>query len=344
MIRALRGNRRDSHWLRLLVGATALLLASAACKKTAGTAKVEGKAPDPGAMAKLQEEEIEFLSQLGALERERKELEAEMETLAATAATSSAAPSSANAGGATGGTGNAATTGSAETAKPDTSTERARIITARLSEIKGKQDVITQQYYQRRTELSGCEEDMADREAAVAIREREFARREQAVARREADLALRERDFTKREKEMCGPQITTIVQAPSGSRYGKGDVEPTLIKARNAMSAKGILASDLPAPASGLEKEATSAMQKGDYGKAKFAADQLLATVESVKIDGDFITAKIRRLNKIVQRTKLGDQQREDTLALFREATSDYGDGRFAAANGKLNRIYALVR
>ena len=38
------------------------------------------------------------------------------------------------------------------------------------------------------------------------------------------------------------------------------------------MGEKGILGSDLPALAANLEKEATSAMGEGDYGKAKFAA------------------------------------------------------------------------
>src|SRR5438093_1493369 len=82
----------------------------------------------------------------------------------------------------------------------------------------------------------------------------------------------------RREEDTCGAGVTTIVQAPplpKGSKYGKQDVEPVLQHARRKMGEKGILGSDLPALAANLEKEATSAMGEGDYGKAKFAADQL---------------------------------------------------------------------
>ena len=97
-------------------------------------------------------------------------------------------------------------------------------------------------------------------------------------------------------------------------------------------------------PVQHLESEAVGAMKDGDYGKAKFAADQLMATVESVKIDRAFIAAKIGRLNGVVKGKTLGAGAKKEVDELFRSATADYGDGRFPAANGKLNKIYALVR
>ena len=189
--------------------------------------------------------------------------------------------------------------------------------------------------------------DVARREAGVAAREQGFARREETIARREADLAARERELAKREKETCGTGAVTtmVVQAPpSGSKYTKRDVEPLLQKAHRKMGEKGILSADLPPMAAGLEREATKAMAEGDYGKAKFAAEQLYASVDAVKIDKGFIAGKINRLNAAMKGTQLADAARKEVDDLFRGATGDYGDGKFAAANGKLNKIYALIR
>ena len=102
--------------------------------------------------------------------------------------------------------------------------------------------------------------------------------------------------------------------------------------------------SDLPAPAQALEKEATAAMAGADFAKAKFAAEQLLAFVESIRIDRNFIAGKIGRLNTTMKSIKLSEVQRKEVDDLFRGATADYGDGKFPSANGRLNKIYALIR
>jgi hypothetical protein len=127
------------------------------------------------------------------------------------------------------------------------------------------------------------------------------------------------------------------------SRYSRKDVEPLLSSARRKMTEKGLLASDLPSPVRDLEREAAAAMSDGDYARARFAADQLVATVESVKVDKAFIMAKIGRLNGAIKAAGLPEDSRRQADELFRDATADYGDGRFTAANGKLNRIYALL-
>src|SRR5262249_20172341 len=121
------------------------------------------------------------------------------------------------------------------------------------------------------------------------------------------------------------------------------DVEPLLTSARRKMADRGLLEADLPAPALGLEREATAAMASGDLGRARLAADQLVASVDSVKIDKAFIVAKINRLNAPRSRATLSAAARRDVEDLFRDATTDYGDGKFAAANGKLNRIFATL-
>ena len=218
------------------------------------------------------------------------------------------------------------------------------------SELNKKIDTLISGYQAAASPAAGPGDQMARREAAVALREKDFTRREVTVAQREASIAERERDLAKREKDTCSVGPPTIVQqtvtAPSsiGSKYSRHDVEPILQNARRKMTEKGLLPSDLPAPSKGLEKEATDAMGAGDFGKAKFAADQLYSAVDGVKVDKSFIVGKITRLSTAVRSSKLADEARQQVEELFRDATADYGDGRFGAANGKLNRIYALVQ
>lgn len=212
---------------------------------------------------------------------------------------------------------------------------------------KSVQDLL--RHYRELAAMSTSGGDVTAREASVSVREKDFSRREDALARREAELALRERDLAKRENETCrvSPATTTIVQTvaspQAGSKYTKKDVEPVLGKAHRKMSEKGVLSSDLPPTASTLEREATQAMGEGDFGKAKFAADQLLSTVESLGIDKGFIAGKIHRLNGVMKGKALPPAQRAEVDQLFRLATADYGDGKFTAANGRLNKIYALI-
>ncbi len=193
-----------------------------------------------------------------------------------------------------------------------------------------------------------AQERAAQREVVAKEREENAKEREKDVARREKDIAEREKALALREKEMCsggGGGTTTIIQQvdPKGAKYSKKDVEPVLKKAREAMSKKGILQSDLPSQAAGLEREATKAMADGDYGPARFAAQQLLATVESQKVDRSFISAKINRLSAAMKGRTLDDAKQKEVDDLFRDATAKYGDGEYAAANKKLNAIWRTI-
>jgi len=188
---------------------------------------------------------------------------------------------------------------------------------------------------------------VAGREAAMASREKSVASREERVAAREAALALRERQQATRERELCGGGAapTTIIQTvdAKGSRYNKRDVEPVLRRARESMAKKGILPIDLPANVQELEREATKAMADGNYGAAFLAAKTLNATVDSMKIDRSFITAKIGRLSARMKGVKLDEDKQKQVDQLFTDATARYGDGDFAGANRKLNQIYAAI-
>jgi hypothetical protein len=189
---------------------------------------------------------------------------------------------------------------------------------------------------------------VAAREAGIAAREKTFASRESGIAAREAALAERERALAVREKETCSQSAvpTTIIQQvdAKGSKYTKKDVEPLLKRARDDMSRKGVLAADLPATAQGLEREATKAMGEGDFGAAFFAARQLQNTVDTLKIDRAFISAKIGRLSARMKGTALEAGKQKQVDDAFADATAKYGDGDFAGANRKLNQIYALVQ
>jgi hypothetical protein len=225
--------------------------------------------------------------------------------------------------------------------------ERESALATKELELNTKIDTLMRGYQEVVVGVGGAE-DVSRREAAVAVREKDYSRREDGIARREAEIAARERELAKRERETCSVQATTtIVQAaptpPPGSKYSRRDVEPLLQKARRKMGEKGLMSSDLPAPAQALEREATGAMASGDYAKAKFAADQLIATIEGIKIDKAFIAAKINRLNGAIKGKTLVEDVRKQVDGLFRDATSDYGDGKFTGANAKLNRIWGLI-
>lgn len=191
------------------------------------------------------------------------------------------------------------------------------------------------------------QQQVAAREAAMANREKALASREDRVGQREATLASREKEQAEREKNTCGAGGgTTIIQQvadPKGTKYSKRDVESALKKARATMAKKGVLSADLPAQAAGLEKEATKAMSDGDYGPARFAAQQLLATVDAIKVDRTFISQKISRLSKKMSGRTLDAKVQKEVDDLFRDATAKYGDGDYASANKKLNQIYRSI-
>lgn len=184
------------------------------------------------------------------------------------------------------------------------------------------------------------EASMSQREKSVAQREKEFSDRERQIAAREAALA-------QREKETCGAATPMIIQsAPpkSGGSYGKSDVTPILARAKEHMRKKGILAADLPGGAQGLENQATDAMGANDWNKAYFAAQQLLAIVDSIKIDRLFIQAKMARINKQVNASKLAEETNKQLVGILSDVAQKYNDGNFAAANVRLNQLAAQLK
>jgi hypothetical protein len=188
-------------------------------------------------------------------------------------------------------------------------------------------------------------ERAAKREQSVASREREVASREKDVAERETALASREATLAKRERDTCGAvAMPAKVDLPKGLHYTAKDVEPTYKKALKMMQEKGLLTSDLPPGTSKLVEDTREAMKKADFVRAKYDADQLLATVEEIKIDRSFISAKMARLSAAMRGKKLEGGDKRTVEDLFQEATANYGDGKFPQANAKINRLFALLK
>lgn len=189
-------------------------------------------------------------------------------------------------------------------------------------------------------------ERAARREQTVASREKELAERERDVGQREKELASREATLARRERDTCGAVAVAPpkIELPKGLHYTAHDVEPVYKKALKLMQERGLLTSDLPPGTSKLVDETRDAMKKADYVRAKYDADQLLATVEEIKIDRSFISAKMARLSAAMHGRKIDGSDRKSVEDLFQEATANYGDGKFPQANSKINRLFAMLK
>ncbi|HTM19784.1 MAG TPA: hypothetical protein VL172_04730 [Kofleriaceae bacterium] len=307
----------------------ALIAASAGCKDKAEGTKASGEAA--ASAGELEAKETEILRRRDGLLKSRKDLRDKQAKLEAQRAEVAAA----------GGDTSEIDKQKSEVEQQLTGLdqEESQINTA-VSDLLSEQRAVSQ--------ALAAGGGVTAREAAVAEREKALKDREARVAARESEVNTRERDALKFQMEKCmnaAPVPTTIIQTvdAKGSQYTKKDVEPLLSKARGDMARKGLLRSDLPPSAQGLEKEATDAMKKGDYAKARYDAAQLVATVRTTDVNKALVAAKAGRLSAAVKANKLPPDKQEEAEKLYRDATSNLLDGKFSDANRKLNRIYSLL-
>ena len=141
----------------------------------------------------------------------------------------------------------------------------------------------------------------------------------------------------------AGPAVVVQTAAPKGANYTRAEVEPLLSRARANMSKKGLMISDLPGQAQGLESEATKAMATADWGRAYLAASQLAGNVDAIKVDRDFVRNKMLRLNARVSSAKLSESANAAMSAGLQEVSDKYTSGDFAAANRKINLMFAAL-
>jgi hypothetical protein len=188
---------------------------------------------------------------------------------------------------------------------------------------------------------------MAGREAEIAARERGIAEREARVAEREKMLVQRDFEAGQRWKDTCNAGGTPLIiqqAAPKSGNYTNRDVSALIQKAKNAMGKKGLINSDLPGQAQGLEGEASKAMNENDMSKAYFAAAQLVATVDAIQINRAFIQAKTARLSAQVKATKLDEQTNKELADILGDVMNSYNNGDFGAANRRLNNLASKLK
>lgn len=191
-----------------------------------------------------------------------------------------------------------------------------------------------------------------DKTAQVAARESDLATREYALAKREAELAERERHLIQRDSELaqrwkegCLASGPLIIQQPAkGGNYARKDVSDLIARAKASMAKKGILVSDLPGGAQGLEAEAGRAMNDNDMGKAYFAAAQLASTVDAILVNRSFLQAKMARVQAQIRTSKLDDAAHQQLSGILSEVIQRFGDGDFSSANKRLNQLVAMLK
>ena len=315
---------------RALLALSFLASGVVGCKQTVDTAPIAAEA------AGLQQHENELLGRRGALQRERTSISQQRQQLL----------EKRTSGGAT----------------QSTLDEEDKQLTAKELAVASEQSAVDQkldELLHARAELvqkatsvaqgsSGADplEHAARREQSVAEREKSMAGRESELADREAKLASREAQAARSAKEGCSPVAgAPLSTAPAvGKKYGAHDVEPVYRKALKIMQERGILAADLPPGTSKLIDETKAAVKAGDFMRAKYAADQLLGTVEEIKIDRTFISAKMARLSSAMRGKKLEGDAGKSTDALLRDATAHYSDGRFTDSNQKINKLFSTLK
>lgn len=183
------------------------------------------------------------------------------------------------------------------------------------------------------------------READLAGRERTLAEREARLAERERQLVLRDAELAQRWKDGCQMGAPVIIQqTPKGGNYAKKDVSDLIARAKAAMAKKGVLTSDLPGPAQGLEVEASKALSDNDMGKAYFAASQLASTVDSIAVNRTFLQAKMARVQQQIKSSKPDDATNQQLSGVLSSVIQKFGDGDFASANKRLNQLVSMLK
>jgi hypothetical protein len=186
---------------------------------------------------------------------------------------------------------------------------------------------------------------VASREAGIASREKAVADREARIAERERQLAQRDSESAARWKETCAVGQPMIIQsaATKDGKYTKSDVSSLIQKAKKQMGKKHLINSDLPGPAQSLESEAGKALNENDMSKAYFAAAQLVATVDGITVNRQFIQAKTARLSAQAKGMKLDEATNKQLADILGDVMQKYNDGDFGAANRRLNQLASTL-
>ena len=184
---------------------------------------------------------------------------------------------------------------------------------------------------------------LAALESQVATLERSLLEREKELADRERQDAQREAEMAQRWKDSCNTGASVIIEQPKSGNYTREQVTAMIARAKALMSRKGILPQDLPGAASALEGQAEKALDAGDISKAYFAAAQLAAQVEAIRIDRTFIQVKMARLQREIKAGRGGAAAQQEATSILADVMTKYNDGAFVPANHLLDKLAATV-
>ncbi|MHB8420128.1 MAG: hypothetical protein ACYDCL_18790 [Myxococcales bacterium] len=203
--------------------------------------------------------------------------------------------------------------------------------------------------------LGACGACRRPAEDALAAKETELARREADVARREREVEARERALAATAAPAPAPPPAAPGPAPRAREpgapaqppvplHGRDEAELRHRRALDEMQSRGLLPTDLPPEAGALDRRIYGALQAGEWDRAFDLSEQLGRAIAAVEIDQRFLDAKLRRVAALRQRRKLGETAGTEVDALLQEATSLAADGQYGSANGRINRIAAMLQ
>jgi len=109
--------------------------------------------------------------------------------------------------------------------------------------------------------------------------------------------------------------------APAGAQATKASADKLRKQVRAHMDQKGILIDDLPPAAKALWQTASKAMDDKDFASAAEALTDLDQAVEGIAINGDFIKAKMGRINRDVAKKAPNEQSQKQINGILAEVS-----------------------
>ena len=109
------------------------------------------------------------------------------------------------------------------------------------------------------------------------------------------------------------------------------------------MQSRGLLEDDLPADARGLDRQIYTAIRRGEYDRAVDMCELLGRAVAAVRVDRAFLDGKLQRVGNLRSRRPMDPTSSAQIDSLLAEVTALAADGDYGSANGRINRIAALL-
>ena len=191
---------------------------------------------------------------------------------------------------------------------------------------------------------------LAAQRAELASREAELDRRGADIARREQAVEAREQALTARDGAAAatGSRAAAVAEPTPGRRaepmHGREEAALRHRRALDEMQAKGLLPADLPPEAALLDRQVYAALGRGDFDRAFDLSEELGHAIAAVEVNQRFLDAKLKRIAALRQKRQVDAHASAEVDSLLQEATSLVADGQYGSANGRINRIAAMLQ